>query len=84
MGLLANAGLQDITVRLHAVDAQKEARLLMRRCGYGGLIASALRGLVMYIRNPAYRRFVKSVRQGGVVPENLQEYFGYGLFVGRK
>jgi len=84
VGLLANAGLQDITVRLHAVDAQKEARLLLRRYGYGGMIASALRGLVMYVRNPAYRRFVKNVRQGGVVPQNLQEYFGYGLFVGRK
>jgi hypothetical protein len=22
--------------------------------------------------------------QGGVIPENLAEYFGYGLFVGRK
>jgi hypothetical protein len=31
-----------------------------------------------------YRKFTKEVRQGGIVPENLEEYFGYGLFVGQK
>ena len=83
-GLLANAGLVDITVRIHPVDAKEEAKLLLRRYGYGGMIGSALRALVMYIRNPAYRRFVKGVREGGVVPGNLAEYFGYGMYVGRK
>ena len=38
----------------------------------------------MYFRNPAYRRFVKGVREGGVVPEHLGEYLGYGLYVGRQ
>jgi arsenite methyltransferase len=84
VGLLENAGLQDITMRIHPVDAKKETRLLLRRYGYGGMIESALRGLVMYARNPAYRRFVKGVREGGVMPENLAEYFGYGMYVGRK
>jgi hypothetical protein len=37
-----------------------------------------------YLRNPAYRRFVRSVREAGVVPDNLDEYFGYGMYVGRK
>jgi arsenite methyltransferase len=83
-GLLENAGLQDITVRIHPVEAKKEAGLLLRRYGYGGIIGSALRGLVMYARNPAYRAFVKGVREGGVVPENLAAYFGYGMYVGRK
>ena len=58
--------------------------MLLRRYGYGGMIGSALRGLVMYVRNPAYRKFVKSVRQVGVLPRNLAEYFGYGMYVGRK
>jgi SAM-dependent methyltransferase len=83
-GLLENAGLQDITTRIHPVNAQKEAGLLLRRYGCGGMIGSALRALVMYVRNPAYREFVKGVREGGVVPENLAEYFGYGMYVGRK
>ena len=42
------------------------------------------RMLLLYARNPAYRRFVKEVRKEGVTPENLEEYFGYGLYVGRK
>jgi len=83
-GLLEKAGLQDITVRVHPVNAKDQARLLLRRYGYGGMIGSALRGLVMYVRNPAYRKFVKSVRQVGVLPRNLAEYFGYGMYVGRK
>ncbi|MBU0492822.1 MAG: methyltransferase domain-containing protein, partial [Chloroflexi bacterium] len=42
MGLLENAGLQDITMRLHPVDAKHEAKLLTQRYGYGGMIGSAL------------------------------------------
>jgi arsenite methyltransferase len=83
-GLLQNAGLQDITTRIHPVDAKNEAMLLLRRYGCSGMVGSMLRALVMYIRNPAYREFVKGVREGGVVPENLSEYFGYGMYVGRK
>jgi len=42
------------------------------------------RMLLLYARSPAYREFVKGVRQTGVIPENLGEYFGYGLFIGQK
>ena len=56
----------------------------MRRYGCGGIVGSVLRALVLYIRNPAYRAFVKGVRKGGIVPENLSEYFGYGMYVGKK
>jgi SAM-dependent methyltransferase len=83
-GLLANARLQDITVRIHPVDTKKEAGLLMQRYGVRGLLASTVRALRLYFRNPAYRKFVKDVREGGVIPENLAEYFGYGMYVGRK
>ena len=82
--LLEQAGLQGIVVRLHPVNAKKEAGLLLRRYGYGGMIGSALRALSMFVRNPAYRSFVKGVGKDGVVPENLGEYFGYGMYVGRK
>jgi ubiquinone/menaquinone biosynthesis C-methylase UbiE len=82
--LLENAGLQETTVRIHRVEAKEETKLLLRRYGCGGMVGSALRAAGMYIRNPAYRRFVKSVSKVGVVPENLNEYFGYGMFVGRK
>lgn len=84
LGLLKNAGLQDITLRIYPVDAKKETRLLLQRYGLGGMVSSMLRMMAMYIRNPAYRTFLKSVREGGVIPENLAEHFGYGMYVGRK
>ena len=83
-GLLEKAGLQDITVRIGSVDPKQESMLLVRRYGCRGMFSNMFRALAMYIRNPAYRRFVKSVREGGVVPENLAEHFGYGMYVGRK
>lgn len=84
VGLLENAGLQEVTTRTYAVDTQVETRGILRRYGWGGMLRVFWRIMLLYGRSPAYRAFVKGVRQGGFVPENLQEYFGYGLFVGQK
>jgi len=56
----------------------------VRRYGLGEMLGVTGRMLLLYLRSPAYRRFVKGIRQEGVVPDGLEEYFGYGLFVGRK
>jgi arsenite methyltransferase len=84
MGLLEGAGLTDIAVKVSEIDVQGEAKGIVQRYGYGGMLRVFRRILGLYVRNPAYRRFVKGVRQSGVVPKNLNEYFGYGLYVGRK
>lgn len=84
VSLLKNAGLRDITQQTLPIDTKQEVKLLLRRYGYRGMIGSVFRALALYIRNPAYRDFVKSVGKGGIVPGNLGEYFGYGLYVGRK
>ena len=83
-GLLEGAGLREITVRTYEINTQDEARGILRRYGWGGMLRVLWRMLLLYARSPAYRRFVKGVREGGVTPENLEEYFGYGLFVGQK
>jgi SAM-dependent methyltransferase len=83
-GLLEGAGLREITVRTYEIDTQDEARGILRRYGYRGMLGVLWRILSLYVRSPAYRRFVKEVREGGVTPENLDEYFGYGIYVGRK
>jgi arsenite methyltransferase len=83
-GLLEGAELTVKTVNVREVRWREEARGLVTRYGYGGMFRSAYRGLVMYAKNPAYRKFVKEVRKGGVTPDNLEEYFGYGLYVGKK
>jgi len=84
VGLLEGAGLREITVRAYEINTQDEARGILRRYGLGGMLRVLWRMLSLYVRSAAYRRFVKGVREGGVTPENLEEYFGYGLFVGRK
>lgn len=82
--LLEGAGLMDIIVRSSGINTREEARGILRRYGLGEALRIMGRMLSLYARSPAYRRFVKGIREGGVTPANLEEYFGYGLFVGRK
>ncbi len=42
------------------------------------------RMLALYATSPTYREFVKHVRENEITPTNLEEYFGYGLCVGRR
>lgn len=83
-GLLEAAGLSEITVKTYGIKTQEEARGIMQRYGLRGMLSVVARMLSLYDRSPAYREFVKEVRQDRLMPENLEEYFGYGLFVGRK
>jgi arsenite methyltransferase len=83
-GLLEGAELGDIVVRTYPVSARNETRELLRRYGCRGMLGVLFRGVSLYARNPAYRQFVKEVQRGGITPPNLEEYFGYGIYVGRK
>ena len=82
--MLDGAGLTVQTVDVREIKVREEAKGLVSRYGYGGMLRSLYRGLAMYASNPAYRKFVKKVRKEGVTPDNLQEFFGYGLYVGKK
>jgi arsenite methyltransferase len=84
VGLLEGAGLREMVVRTYAINTRNETRAILQRYGCGGMLGVWGRILSLYARNPAYRRFVKGVREQGVTPDNLEEYFGYGLYVGRK
>ena len=83
-GLLEYAGLREIVVRTYEINTRNEAREILRRYGCRGMLGVFCRMLALYAKSPAYRRFVKEVREGGVAPDNLDEYFGYGVYVGRK
>ena len=84
VALLEAAGLTEIVHRTYDVSVQREARRILRRYGLMGMLRIYWRTLGLYRRNPAYRGFVKQIRQGGLVPKNITEYFGYGIYVGRK
>ncbi len=82
--LLEGAGLGGIVARTYKTQVRKEAKELVRRYGYGGMLRSICRALFLYARSPDYRRFAKEVRSKGIAPDNLTEYMGYGIYVGRK
>ncbi|MGD2155402.1 MAG: class I SAM-dependent methyltransferase [Anaerolineales bacterium] len=84
VSLLEDAGLSEVVVRMYNVNVREEVRGLFKRYGLGGMLRIYRKTLSLYIRNPTYRSFVKSVRQGGIAPEGLDEYFGFGIYVGRK
>jgi ubiquinone/menaquinone biosynthesis C-methylase UbiE len=84
VALLKNAGLNDIFSRVSPISIKEETRGILERYGLGGVLRTLGRTLKLYLKNPAYREFVKSVRQDGVKPEGLEDYFGYGIYVGRK
>ncbi|MGD8753055.1 MAG: class I SAM-dependent methyltransferase [Anaerolineales bacterium] len=84
VGLLQDAGLNDIVVRMYDVNVSAEVKGLIKRYGLGGMLRIYRKILSLYIRNPSYRSFVKDLRQSGIAPENIDEYFGYGIYVGRK
>ncbi len=83
-GLLEGAGLTLEFVDVREVIVREETKGLVQRYGYGGIVRTVYRAMAMYARNPAYRNFLKRVRKVGVTPDDLKEYFGYGLYVGRK
>lgn len=82
--LLKSAGLQDISAKTYPVDLKVEASHLVKRYGVFEVLGVSVRMLLLYTRSPAYRKFVREVRQGGIIPDHIEEYLGYGLFVGRR
>ena len=84
VGLVEGAGLREIVVGTYEINVKNEARGILQRYGCRGILRTLGRALSLYAKNPAYRKFVKKVRGDGITPENLDEYFGYGVYVGRK
>jgi arsenite methyltransferase len=82
--LLQHAGLQEIKMAMAPITVSEEAKGIVGRYGYTGMARVLWRTLSLYLRSADYRRFVKRVRGEGITPGNLDEYLGYGLYVGRK
>ncbi len=81
VGLLEGSGLRDIVARTSKLSARSEVVNLIRRYGLRDMLRVWYRALCMYVRDPAYRAFVK---EAGATPKNVFEHFGYGIYVGRK
>lgn len=75
------SGLQDRVVRIHEVEARSEVQSRLRWIGWRWLLRAWVRGLRLYISNPAIRQ---SIKEQFDVPSEVFQYAGYGLFVGKK
>jgi SAM-dependent methyltransferase len=84
IGLLQGAGLEVIVANTYPVSVRVESKGILQRYGLVGMLRTLGRALRLYTRSPNYRNFVKSTSQSGIIPDQLEEYFGYGIFVGKK
>ena len=82
--LLENAGLKVIVGKTYSIDLREESQSLVRRYGLGEALRITGRILDLYLRSADYRRFVMRIKNEGLLPANLTDYFGYGLFVAKK
>lgn len=84
INLLENAQMKEIVAQTHQINLQEESKAIFKRYRFSGMLAILGRMFSLYFKDPAYRKFVKDVQKGGITPKNLDQYFGYGLFVGKK
>jgi arsenite methyltransferase len=80
VGLLEGAGLYDIVVQAYKFDARRESTQV-QRYRFQDMWRMFYRTLFLYIKNPAFRRYMAERRY---LPKGLFEYLGYALFVGRR
>ena len=75
-GLLADAGLRDTLATTYKAEGLGSGREALKDA-----LGVAHRALYMYVRNPAFRKYI-----GGSLslPKNLMDYFGYGIYLGTK
>jgi SAM-dependent methyltransferase len=85
VALLERAGLSDIVAEAHTIEARAETKNILARYGCRGTLGVFWRLLGLYLRDPDYRRVVRDItQQSRPQLDQLCEYSGYGLYVGRK
>lgn len=82
--LMENAGLNITITRISEIEVKEETQGLIKRYGYIGMVKVLFRAARMYLTKPDYRRFVTRVKKKGIMPTNLTEYFGYGIYIAQK
>jgi len=80
MGFLENAGLRDVVVQTYKFDARRESSQI-KRYGFQDMWRMFYRTLFLYVRNPAFRKYMAE-RQS--LPKDIFRYLGYAIFVGRR
>ena len=83
--LLAELGLKDLVVRTYRLTVLSDAINRIRWFGFRDILLTWSRLLSMYLSGSASRREIKKMLlliQNA--PKNIYEFWGYGIYVGRK
>jgi len=80
IGFWEGAGLRDIVVRTYRFNARRESSQI-RRYSFQDMWSMFYRTLLLYIRNPAFRKYMSDRLH---LPRHTFKYLGYAVFVGRK
>ncbi len=80
--LLEKARLAGVIAKSYAVSSRTESVNQMKLVGFKHLMKVAFRTLVLYIRDPDFKKFIKETTGG--IPRDIYKYLGYGLYVGQK
>lgn len=83
--LLKNTALNDITSTPHKITYIRQFANEIKMVGLKDIFKPWGRLLSLYIKSPVYRRVIKDLmRESLNIPRNVFDYFGYGLYVGKK
>ncbi|MHB8103803.1 MAG: class I SAM-dependent methyltransferase [Methanosarcina sp.] len=83
--LLAESGLKDLVVRTYRLTVLSDAFNRIRWFGFRDILLTWSRLLSMYLSDSASRREIKKMLlliQNA--PKNIYEFWGYGIYIGRK
>jgi SAM-dependent methyltransferase len=79
--LLEGSGARDVAAISHRITALSESRDRLRRLGFQQYARVWLRSLSLARRSPEYRNLPRGALSD---PRELINYWGYGIYVGRK
>jgi len=83
--LLEGSGLSDIMVKTYKFPLLGQFVSDIRMIGFTGIFKACGRLLSLYFKSPTCRKAIKEMKkEGWSPPKNLFEYYGYGIYVGRK
>jgi ubiquinone/menaquinone biosynthesis C-methylase UbiE len=83
-GLLEGSGLGEIAARVHKTNALSQWTSEVRQFEFSDFVGAWSRYFYLLFKSPAVRRFTKEALSFPRSILGLFNYFGYGLYVGRK
>ncbi len=81
---MKSVGLKEVTAKTYPISVSSGFKDLFGRYGLWEMLKVYGRIFSLYRRSSAYREFLGKVKETGGMPEGTTDYFGYGIYVGRK